>query len=204
MGEHLKRKTDDLTLLLLSIPCIISVIRYNLYKGSANMSFSSDLFLTMLPTISVIAIGVFSLRSGNKRIDEIGNDTKDILPKTINIEKNIEKYLEDTNRCITTDIKKTVEDIYDIADSDLKILVDEVNYKKRLKDEYANTFLRDNVVANIDKLYEENALFSNRIKELEIENKMLVEKVYKYQKLYEEERKKNLDIENKNERNFTM
>lgn len=33
---------------------------------------------------------------------------------------------------------------------------------------------------------------------------MLVEKVYKYQKLYEEERKKNLDIENKNERNFTL
>lgn len=33
---------------------------------------------------------------------------------------------------------------------------------------------------------------------------MLVEKVYKYQKLYEEERKKNLNIENKNERNFTM
>ena len=33
---------------------------------------------------------------------------------------------------------------------------------------------------------------------------MLVEKVYKYQKLYEEERKKNVGIENKNERNFTM
>lgn len=33
---------------------------------------------------------------------------------------------------------------------------------------------------------------------------MLVEKVYKYQKLYEEERKKSVDIENKNERNFTM
>ena len=200
----MKRKKYDWTLLLLSIPCIISVIRYNLYKGSENMSFSSDLFMTMLPTICVIVIGIFNLRSGNKRIDEIGNDTKVILPKTANIEKNVEKYLEDTNRCITTDIKKTVEDIYDIADSDLKILVDEVNYKKRLKDEYANTFLRDNVVANIDKLYEENALFSNRIKELEIENKMLVEKVYKYQKLYEEERKKNVDIENKNERNFTM
>lgn len=200
----MKRKTDDWTLLLLSIPCIISVIRYYLYKGSENMSFSSDLFMTMLPTICVIAIGIFNLRSGNKRIDEIGNDTKVILPKTANIEKNVEKYLEDTNRCITTDIKKTVEDIYDIADSDLKILVDEVNYKKRLKDEYANTFLRDNVVANIDKLYEENALFSNRIKELEIENKMLVEKVYKYQKLYEEERKKNVGIENKNERDFTM
>ena len=200
----MKRKKYDWTLLLLSIPCIISVIRYNLYKGSENMSFSSDLFMTMLPTICVIVIGIFNLRSGNKRIDEIGNDTKVILPKTANIEKNIEKYLEDTNRCITTDIKKTVEDIYDIADSDLKILVDEVNYKKRLKDEYANTFLRDNVVANIDKLYEENALFSNRIKELEIENKMLVEKVYKYQKLYEEERKKSVDIENKNERNFTM
>ena len=200
----MKRKTDDWTLLLLSIPCIISVIRYNLYKGSENMSFSSDLFMTMLPTICVIVIGIFNLRSGNKRIDEIGNDTKVILPKTANIEKNVEKYLEDTNRCITTDIKKTVEDIYDIADSDLKILVDEVNYKKRLKDEYANTFLRDNVVANIDKLYEENALFSNRIKELEIANKMLVEKVYKYQKLYEEERKKNIGIENKNERNFTM
>ena len=200
----MKRKTDDWSLLLLSIPCIISAIRYYLYKGSENMSFSSDLFMTMLPTICVIVIGIFNLRSGNKRIDEIGNDTKVILPKTTNIEKNIEKYLEDTNRCITTDIKKTVEDIYDIADSDLKILVDEVNYKKRLKDEYANTFLRDNVVANIDKLYEENALFSNRIKELEIENKMLVEKVYKYQKLYEEERKKNVDIENKNERNFTM
>lgn len=168
------------------------------------MSFSSDLFMTMLPTICVIVIGIFNFRSGNKRIDEIGNDTKVILPKTANIEKNVEKYLEDTNRCITTDIKKTVEDIYDIADSDLKILVDEVNYKKRLKDEYANTFLRDNVVANIDKLYEENALFSNRIKELEIENKMLVEKVYKYQKLYEEERKKNVGIENKNERNLTM
>ena len=200
----MKRKKYDWTLLLLRIPCIISVIRYNLYKGSENMSFSSDLFMTMLPTICVIVIGIFNLRSGNKRIDEIGNDTKVILPKTANIEKNIEKYLEDTNRCITTDIKKTVEDIYDIADSDLKILVDEVNYKKRLKDEYANTFLRDNVVANIDKLYEENALFSNRIKELEIENKMLVEKVYKYQKLYEEERKKSVDIENKNERNFTM
>lgn len=200
----MKRKKYDWTLLLLSIPCIISVIRYNLYKGSENMSFSSDLFMTMLPTICVIVIGIFNLRSGNKRIDEIGNDTKVILPKTANIEKNVEKYLEDTNRCITTDIKKTVEDIYDIADSDLKILVDEVNYKKRLKDEYANTFLRDNVVANIDKLYEENALFSNRIKELEIENKMLVEKVYKYQKLYEEERKKNVGIENKNERNFTM
>ena len=200
----MKRKTDDWSLLLLSIPCIISAIRYYLYKGSENMSFSSDLFMTMLPTICVIVIGIFNLRSGNKRIDEIGNDTKVILPKTTNIEKNIEKYLEDTNRCITTDIKKTVEDIYDIADSDLKILVDEVNYKKRLKDEYANTFLRDNVVANIDKLYEENALFSNRIKELEIEKKMLVEKVYKYQKLYEEERKKNIGIENKNERDFTM
>ena len=33
---------------------------------------------------------------------------------------------------------------------------------------------------------------------------MLVEKVYKYQKLYEEERKKNVGIENKNERNFTI
>lgn len=186
----MKRRIDDWTLLLLTIPCImISIIRYNISKGSANMNFSLELFLTVLPTIGVIAVAIITLRSGNKRIDEIGNDTKVILPKTSNIEKNIEKYLEDTNRCITTDIKKTVEDIYDIADSDLKILVDEVNYKKRLKNEYANTFLRDNVVANIDKLYEENALFSNRIKELEFDNKVLVEKVYKYQKLYEEERK---------------
>lgn len=201
----MNRKTDNWTLLLLSIPCImISIIRYNLYKGSKNISFSSDLFLTMLPTICVIVIAIVNLRSVNKKIDEIGNDTKVILPKTTNIEKNIEKYLEDTNRCITTDIKKTVEDIYDIADSDLKILVDEVNYKKRLKDEYANTFLRDNVVSNIDKLYEENALFSNRIKELEIENEMLAEKAYKYQKLYEKERKKNLDIENKNDRDFIL
>lgn len=55
------------------------------------MSFSSDLFMTMLPTICVIVIGIFNLRSGNKRIDEIGNDTKVILPKTSNIEKKHRK-----------------------------------------------------------------------------------------------------------------
>lgn len=176
-------------LMLLIIPCIMSsIVRIQIYKENESMSFQQELFTSILPTIGVIVIGIFTLRSGNKRIDDIGGDTKEILPTT----KNVEKYTEETNKCVTTDIKKSIDDTHKIAENDLKALVEEMYYQKRLKDEYAKAPLRDNVGANIDKLYEENALYSQRIRELEHENEMLSTQLENYKKLYNIElRKKN-------------
>lgn len=150
------------------------------------MNFTQEFFLGILPTVGVIVVAILGLRSGNKRIDDIGSDTKIILPKT----ENIEKYTEKTNDIITENVQVKIDSLVS-NQSKLDFLFEEASYKKRLENEYAGVVQRDNVISSVDKLFEENAKLEAKILEYEIEKRELIEKANKYQKLYEDERTKN-------------
>lgn len=186
------RKYDfDDDLILMMVPCIIAstILNINLFSGGKIMSDIGQILIATLPTVGVITISLFQLRSGNKRIDEARNDTKVILPKT----ENIERYTLETNGYITKNIHRNLEDIRECTKSDIlpsiNELLEDLRYREKLKMEYAGSIVRDTVVSNIDKLFEENARLKERVRELEIEKETLIQKVKKYETLSEELRR---------------
>lgn len=55
----MKRKTDDWSLLLLSIPCLMSsIIRIILNKWSGSLNHYLELFMLALPTIAVVVVAI--------------------------------------------------------------------------------------------------------------------------------------------------
>lgn len=194
-----KNNSSVLYLILLTFPCIISTIiltYYNFIKGKCDMSPIVQILLSVVPTIGVIVVAIFHLRSGNKKIDEIGSDTKEIRPMTA----FIEKYTEETNSCITREMKGNIERILNATNTELKELSDELKYQKRMREIYTNVSLRDNVVSSVDRLFEENAASTVKINELLQENERLNTLLNKYKQLYEHtlEEKNRLEVKRDN------
>lgn len=157
------------------------------------------LVVAVIGVIGAILANFFQYKKDSNTIGTVKQDTALILPKA----ENIERDTRETHNLLIGTLDAKIDKLVTGNDK-IDFIFDEINYKKRLESEYAGVVEKDRVVASVDKIFKDNANLQIKLKELEIENKVLVEKVYKYQKLYEKERKKNLDIENKNERNFTM
>lgn len=138
-------------------------------------------------------------KKDSNTIGTVKQDTALILPKA----ENIERDTRETHNLLIGKLDAEIDKLITGKDK-IDFIFDEINYKKRLESEYKGVVEKDRVVASVDKIFEDNANLQIKLKELEIENKMLMEKAYKYQKLYEEEREKNIDIESKNERDFTL
>lgn len=157
------------------------------------------LVVAVIGVIGAILANFFQYKKDSNTIGTVKQDTALILPKA----ENIERDTRETHNLLIGTLDAKIDKLVTGNDK-IDFIFDEINYKKRLESEYAGVVEKDRVVASVDKIFKDNANLQIKLKELEIENKVLVEKVYKYQKLYEKERKKNLDIENKNERNFTL
>lgn len=157
------------------------------------------LVVAIIGVIGAILANFFQYKKDSNTIGTVKQDTALILPKA----ENIERDTRETHNLLIGTLDAKIDKLVTGNDK-IDFIFDEINYKKRLESEYAGVVEKDRVVASVDKIFKDNANLQIKLKEYEIENKMLVEKAYKYQKLYEKERKKNLDIENKNERNFTL
>ena len=155
--------------------------------------------VSIIGVIGAILANFFQYKKDSNTIATVKQDTALMLPKA----ENIERDTRETHNLLIGKLDAKIDKLVTGNDK-IDFIFDEINYKKRLESEYAGVVEKDRVVASVDKIFKDNANLQIKLKEYEIENKMLVEKVYKYQKLYEEERKKNVGIENKNERNFTM
>lgn len=183
---------------LIIITIIISFIV--LYEENLSMQTAMiAIVVSIIGVIGAILANFFQYKKDSNTIATVKQDTALMLPKA----ENIERDTRETHNLLIGKLDAKIDKLVTGNDK-IDFIFDEINYKKRLESEYAGVVEKDRVVASVDKIFEDNANLQIKLKEYEIENKMLVEKVYKYQKLYEEERKKNLDIENKNERNFTM
>lgn len=183
---------------LIIITLIISYLV--LYREDFSMQTGIiALVVAIIGVIGAILANFFQYKKDSNTIGTVKQDTALILPKA----KNIERDTRETHNLLIGTLDAKIDKLVTGNDK-IDFIFDEINYKKRLESEYAGVVEKDRVVASVDKIFEDNANLQIRLKELEIENKVLVEKVYKYQKLYEKEIKKNLDVENKNERNFTM
>lgn len=183
---------------LIIITIIISFIV--LYEENLSMQTAMiAIVVSIIGVIGAILANFFQYKKDSNTIATVKQDTALMLPKA----ENIERDTRETHNLLIGKLDAKIDKLVTGNDK-IDFIFDEINYKKRLESEYAGVVEKDRVVASVDKIFEDNANLQIKLKELEIENKMLVEKVYKYQKLYEEERKKNVGIENKNERNFTM
>lgn len=183
---------------LIIITIIISFIV--LYEENLSMQTAMiAIVVSIIGVIGAILANFFQYKKDSNTIATVKQDTALMLPKA----ENIERDTRETHNLIIGKLDAKIDKLVTGNDK-IDFIFDEINYKKRLESEYAGVVEKDRVVASVDKIFEDNANLQIKLKELEIENKMLVEKVYKYQKLYEEERKKNVGIENKNERDFTM
>lgn len=183
---------------LIIITIIISFIV--LYEENLSMQTAMiAIVVSIIGVIGAILANFFQYKKDSNTIATVKQDTTLMLPKA----ENIERDTRETHNLLIGKLDAKIDKLVTGNDK-IDFIFDEINYKKRLESEYAGVVEKDRVVASVDKIFEDNANLQIKLKEYEIENKMLVEKVYKYQKLYEEERKKNVDIENKNERNFTM
>ena len=145
------------------------------------MNPAIQIVLAVLPTIGVIAVAIFHLRSGNKRIDDVYHDTKEMRPKA----EATEKYAEETNRYLTREMKGNIEKLLE-SKADISLLSEDVKYRKRLAAEYKGMTTRERLVVGIDELYERNAFLEEEcqrkeemILSLERKNRELKEKIEK-------------------------
>ncbi|MGE9896290.1 hypothetical protein ACQQ97_05215 [Anaerovoracaceae bacterium SGI.195] len=181
---------------------IITLIISYLVLYGEDFSMQTDIIALVVAIIGVIGAilaNFFQYKKDSNTIGTVKQDTALILPKA----ENIERDTRETHNLLIGKLDAEIDKLITGKDK-IDFIFDEINYKKRLESEYKGVVEKDRVVASVDKIFEDNANLQIKLKELEIENKMLMEKAYKYQKLYEEEREKNIDIESKNERDFTL
>lgn len=181
---------------------IITLIISYLVLYGEDFSMQTDIIALLVAIIGVIGAilaNFFQYKKDSNTIGTVKQDTALILPKA----ENIERDTRETHNLLIGNLDAKIDKLITGKDK-IDFIFDEINYKKRLESEYKGVVEKDRVVASVDKIFEDNANLQIKLKELEIENKMLMEKAYKYQKLYEEEREKNIDIESKNERDFTL
>lgn len=188
-------------LLKTNFPIIIGMIIsfIIIYKGDLGMTGNViAIVIALIGVIGSILANFFQYKKDSNTIKDVKKDTTVILPKVDNIDSNtkeIRKYIVDDIKNNLQSLKNLSQNIYKNND-DIKLIADDVKYRKRLNNEYKGTFTRDNLITGIDEIYKDNANLRYRLTEmqkqnfkltrekhlLEIENKNLKDKLQKYNK----------------------
>lgn len=137
-----------------------------------------QILLAVLPTIGVIVVAIINIRSGNKKIDENYSETKGMAPK---VDQTL-RYAEKNNNYIVENFAGKIDKLvnetevaerrYDSVKGRLRVITDEIEYRKRLAMEYSN-YNKELVVNSIESIYKENALLIQENKELKDTNQKL-------------------------------
>lgn len=160
---------------IITIGCIIS-ISYLVYEEYYLKGVNDNLM--DIPSIVAICISVLSLAGGvwaqfvqfkkdSSRISDVKSDTSEIKPKTMNIDENVKKIKDEVIETLKPATKEIVS-----SSNGIKVLVDELQFQKRLKSEIStNMASKDRLMSNIENLYVQNA-------NLLIDNKRLQSELY--------------------------
>jgi len=157
--------------------CILGLTMSKYSNGENNMS---NELLGGIVALSVAIVGaasgiwmqVIQFKKDAKRIDDVKSsvgdvksDTSEIKPQVKNTDENVKKIRDEV-------VEKIVPNIGKLTGVDA--LVEELNYQKRIKSETTASIPNpDYFINSINKLYETNAMLSEKMKSTELENQKL-------------------------------
>ena len=117
-----------------------------------------------------IWVQIVQFKKDSGKISSIKSDTQEMKPTINNIDDNVKTMQKDVMRDLTPKIDRITG-----IESDTRVLVDELNYQKRLKSELSGKALnKDYFIGKINELYEENARLSMQLKEQIHSNQNLI------------------------------
>lgn len=179
-------------LLLNMIVCIY------IYQGSESLMFELTngellIFTTLLTGVVTIIVGLIQNHRSNSLSSKIDNRTEEMLPAVNRIKEEAVKITKiDMNQNHSIRVIESVQ-------QDVKYLADEKKVEEKLKAESAqNEYLSyKNAAATLTSLWEENASYKEKIKQLENTKKELLQALeneknrtrllkHEYQKLRDE------------------
>lgn len=179
-------------LLLNMIVCIY------IYQGSESLMFELTngeilIFTTLLTGVVTIIVGLIQNHRSNSLSSKIDNRTEEMLPAVNRIKEEAVKITKiDMNQNHSIRVIESVQ-------QDVKYLADEKRVEEKLKAESAqNEYLSyKNAAATLTSLWEENASYKEKIKQLENTKKELLQALeneknrtrllkHEYQKLRDE------------------
>lgn len=150
--------------------------------------------------IIVALIGVAgTIYVSNRQLKRDGETIAKIYDKAENIKPkmdNVDERTKETNDYLIKQFAVTHRDMLkdiETAKNNVEVISDEVKRQKAIREQYDKYINKDYLKSGIDKVYEENATLTSRIKELSIKNEELQ---YKTEIL----RSRNKNLEQENER----
>lgn len=167
--------------------------------------WDNNVELTGLIAIAVALIGVMGgiwvqilqFKKDGKTIGTIKSDTSEIKPGISTISTNVKEIRDDVVRTILPQINQIPS-----VGGDLRKLVDDLEYKKRLKADQSTVPDKDLFITQVDNLYEENARMFSELKEqrrinqqLKLENHALKQENRYLQKQFGQESNQNYSPE---------
>ena len=210
-------------LFLADIPIIMGVIiaEYIVFSKKGNLTMDNiGVIVALIGVAGTLTAHFFQFKKDSNKISEVKSDTSNMLPKV----DNIAEKTTDIRGYIADDIKPSLQTIVSKQEinnatnlqvsSDIREVLEDVKYRKRLSEEYNGMLNRDTMISGIDEIYSTNAALKNKIKELRekerelsiklrsteqkldetIEQKVLLQqKLAEYEKNTEREIKRDID-----------
>ncbi len=145
-----------------------------IYVSSEGTAMSTEGIIAIVIALIGVAGGIWvqivQFKKDSGKISDIKSDTQEMKPTINNIDDNVKTMQKDVMRNLTPKIDRIAG-----IESDTKVLVDELNYQKRLKSELSSKALnKDYFIGEINELYEENARLSMQLKEQIHSNQKLI------------------------------
>ena len=151
------RKRENV-LLIGEVLCIIcSYILIANLLGENTMPIIVQILISVIPTVGVIVVAIFNIRSGNKKIDEISRDASHIKPVS---DQSLE-YTKENNQYITRTFANQLNEIEERS----RYIAKDIEARRLYSDPKDDIMLRDKLIGNIDKIYQQNRDLSNQLKE---------------------------------------
>lgn len=164
-GIIIKNYMISMSLIMISLSISFFVI-----GGSKMDAGSLGIVIALIGVFGALCTGILTLFKDFKKSEDVRQDTGDMKPRVQRIEEDSKKTVSVLVENINPSIKKISEISGGNAD-DLRILVEELNYQKRLKNESSGDkgYQKDRTINHINQLFEENVMLANQLKEKEIE-----------------------------------
>lgn len=175
-----KQHESDGSLPIWLIPIIIggvaSVAIALLGSGKESNFMTWGEVIAIVVALISVAGGIWTqlvqFKRDGKTIGSIKADTSEMQPKVDIINKNIDKIKDDVMEKMVPTMDR-LNRSSENSSMGLRELVEDLHYKQRLKAETSVSVDRDYLMADIDKLYTENARLVGQTKNLSVEIKRL-------------------------------
>lgn len=145
-------------LLPLWIGCIVSLIILGVDNNMGTGAVIS-ICVAIIGVIGSLIVAIFQLKRDGKTIDIINNNTKNT--------ENIYDNTKNTEKMLIGEIKPNIDTIIKNTDN-ISIIVDEVKYQNRIRNDISNTLNidKDFFLQGVNTVFDNNAKLNKNISEL--------------------------------------